>query len=122
MKRLAVAHLGTHVAYKQHHGRGILERRVHAHRSIGGTRPARHKTHTGAVGQLAMRLGHVGRATLLPVDDELDLVAVQVKAVQHRQVTFTWYPEHVADALGNQAFDQQVAADFGGGRGWGGGS
>ena len=43
------------------------------------------------------------------------LLAVGVKAVEHRQVAFARHPEGVGDALRDQAFDQQVARDLGSG-------
>ena len=40
---------------------------------------------------------------------------MDVKTVQHGQVTLAWHTEDVAHALLYEAFDEQVAADFGAG-------
>ena len=59
-----------------------------------------------------MGLGHESRAALLAVDDELDLIPVEVKAVQHRQITLARHPKRVRDSLGHKALHQQVASNF----------
>jgi GNAT superfamily N-acetyltransferase len=59
-----------------------------------------------------MGLSHEGGATLLAVDDEVDLVGVAVKAVQHGQIALARYTKRVRDALCHQAFDQPVAGYF----------
>lgn len=56
-----------------------------------------------------MRLGHEGRAALLPVDDEAGPLAVGMKAVQHRQEALAGYAERDLHVLLDQAFDDQVA-------------
>ena len=116
LKRFPVPHVTGHIADKQHHRRRILKRRVHANRCVGGTGAARHKADTGAPGEPSLRIGHEGRTTLLPVDDEADLVAIAVKAVQHSQVAFTGHAKSMRHALLNQALNQQVAGDLGGSR------
>ena len=112
LERLPVARFSRDISDKQHHRRGILERGMHPNRRVGGTRPARHKTHTRSPGQFAVRLGHECRPTLLPVDHKRDLVRMQVKTVQYRQITFARHAEGMGYTLGKQAFDQQVAANF----------
>ena len=112
LERLAVARISRDIADKKHHRRGILERGVYTDRGVGGSRPARHKTHTWATGQFAVCLGHERRPALLPVDHKRDLVGMQVKTVQHGQVTFAWHTKSVGYALCEQAFDQQVATNF----------
>ncbi len=61
-----------------------------------------------------MGLGHESGTALLPVDHKLDLVAVEVKAVQHRQITFAGDTKGVGHALFDQTLDQQVARKLGG--------
>jgi hypothetical protein len=39
LKGFAVAAVAGHVAHQQHHGRGILERSVHANAGVGGPWP-----------------------------------------------------------------------------------
>ena len=58
-----------------------------------------------------MGIGHEGRPTLLAVDDETDAISVPVKTIQHREVTFAGHTKGMRNALGDQAFDQQVAAN-----------
>jgi hypothetical protein len=41
-----------------------------------------------------------------------EFISVQVKAIEHRQITFTGYPESMGNALGQEAFDKQVASNF----------
>ena len=106
LEGLAVACVAGHIANEQNHRRAVLKRGVHADGRIGGAGAARHKTDAGAVAEFAVRLGHVGRAAFLPVDDELDFVGVKVKTVQHREVTFARHAKSVGHALGDQAFDQ----------------
>jgi hypothetical protein len=112
LKSLAVARFAGHVTHEQHHGRGVLVRRVQADGGVGGARPARHEADAGAAGQLALRLGHEGRAALLPVGHEADAVGVCMEAVEHGEVTFTRHAEGVGHALGNQAFNEQVSGEL----------
>jgi hypothetical protein len=56
--------------------------------------------------------GHEGGPTLLAAGYESDLVTVQVKAIEHRQVTLSGHPESMGDALGQKAFNKQVASNF----------
>ncbi len=86
---------------------------MYTDRRVAGTGTARHKADARAPGQLAVRLRHEGRTTLLPVDDELDLIAVTVKSIQHRQIAFARYAKGMCDTLFNKALNQQVASDLG---------
>ncbi len=61
-----------------------------------------------------MRLGHERRAAFLAVDDEADLFAVSVKAVEHGQVALARHAEHERHALRDQAFDDQMAGQLAG--------
>jgi hypothetical protein len=40
------------------------------------------------------------------------LIAVQVKAIQHGQITLPWHAEGMGDTLGQKAFNKQVASNF----------
>jgi hypothetical protein len=62
--------------------------------------------------ELALGLGHEGCATLLSAGHKLDAVAVQVKTIQHRQITFSGHAKSMGDALGQKAFNEQVASNF----------
>jgi hypothetical protein len=110
---LAVARLARHIADEQHHGCRVLECGVQADGSVGGTGAARHETHAGAAGELALRFGHESRTALLPVGDETDTLGMRVKAVEHGKVTFARDTEGMGHALGDEAFDEQVASDPG---------
>jgi hypothetical protein len=89
-----------------------LERGVHPYRGVGGTRAARDETDAGAARQFALGLGHESRPTLLSAGHKSELIAVQVKAIEHRQITLTGHPESMGDALGQEAFNKQVASNF----------
>jgi hypothetical protein len=56
--------------------------------------------------------GHESCATLLSAGHKLDAVAVQVEAIEHRQITFTGHAKSMGDALGQKAFNKQVASNF----------
>jgi len=60
-----------------------------------------------------MGLGHEGGPALLAVDDELDVFAVAVKAVEHGQIALAGNAKGVGHALFDQALHQQVAGDLG---------
>ena len=85
---------------------------MQANGSVGGTRPTCHKTDARATGELALGFGHEGRAPFLPVGDETDAFGVGVKAVEHGQITFARHSKSVGHALGDQAFNEQVASGF----------
>ena len=73
---------------------------------------ARDETDTWAARQLALGLGHESRPTLLPADHKADRVAVQMKAIQHRQIAFAGDAKRMGNALGQKAFNEQVASNF----------
>ena len=81
---------------------------MHADRGVGRARPARDEADARPARQLAVRLGHEGGPALLAIDDETNLVAIRVKAVEHSQVAFTRYAECVCHALRHQALDDQM--------------
>jgi hypothetical protein len=59
-----------------------------------------------------LRIGHEGRSTLLATSDEFNLTLILVKAIQHSQVAFAWHTKSVRHALGDQTFDQKMAANL----------
>src|SRR5205823_3033944 len=71
---------------------------------------SRHQRDSRTAGQLAASVGHVGGATLLPADDQLDPVASVVERVQHGQVAFPGDAEDLIGALGEQALHEDLAA------------
>jgi hypothetical protein len=59
-----------------------------------------------------MGFGHERSPTFLSVDDELNLVTVEVKAIQHRQITLARHTKRVGDTLFDQTLHQQVATNL----------
>jgi hypothetical protein len=115
LESFAVAAVAGHVAHQQHHGRGVLESRVHPDGGVGGARPARNHAYARPAGQLAVGLGHKGRAALLPAGDKLDLALARMQAVEHCEVAFAGHAERVGNALGQKAIDEEVAGKLWGG-------
>jgi len=110
LERLAVDEVAADLADEQDHRRGILERGVHADAGVGRARPARAEDDAGAAGQLAVGVGHVGRAALLPADDEARAVAALVEAFEHAEVAFARHAEGEVDAVIDQRIDEDLAA------------
>ncbi|KAG1443655.1 hypothetical protein G6F57_018039 [Rhizopus arrhizus] len=63
----------AHLAHEQDHRRGGLVGGVHADAGVGGARAARHEADAGLAGQLAVGIGHHGRAAFLTADGDLDV-------------------------------------------------
>jgi hypothetical protein len=62
--------------------------------------------------EFAVRLGHIGSAALLPIKHKLDLVAVAVKSIEHREIALAGYAKGMRDTLGHKAFNKKVACNF----------
>src|SRR2546426_1050200 len=107
LERLALSELVGNLADEHHHRRGILKSRMRADRAVGGSRPPRHEQHARLAGQLAVGLGHVGSAAFLAADDEGELVAYVVQAVEHRQVTLAWHAESELETLCDQSLGEK---------------
>ena len=116
LERLAVDHVGADLADQQDQRRGILRRRMDADGGVGRAGPARHEGDAGAAGELAVGLGHVRRAALLPADDERQPVGDVVERIEHGEVAFARHAERVRGALCKQAGDEDFAAGAGGHR------
>src|SRR5206468_11352285 len=86
LKGLAVALVAGDLADEQDHRRAVLERGVQPDARVRRAGAARHEADARAAAQLALRLGHEGRAALLPTGDEADALAVPMEAVEHGQV------------------------------------
>src|SRR4029079_14241134 len=112
LEGLAIALVARDIAHKQHHRSRILECRMPPDRSIGRTRTAGDEAHARTAGQLAMRFRHESGAAFLAVDDEADLFAIGVKAIQHGQVAFAGHAKSVRRALRHQAFHNQVTGEL----------
>ncbi|KAG1318757.1 hypothetical protein G6F63_015069 [Rhizopus arrhizus] len=100
----------AHLAHEQDHRRGVLVGGVHADAGVGGARAARHEADAGLAGQLAVGLGHIGRATFLAADDRLDGIGVRVQRVDAGQIAFAGDHEHAARAMDAQLLHQDLTA------------
>ena len=113
LEGLAIALVARHLADEEDHRRRILEGGVQADARVGGTGAARHEADAGAARELALRLGHEGRAALLPAGDEADLAAMLVEAVEHREIALAGHAEDGIDTLRDQRLDQGMAGQAG---------
>ena len=109
LKSFTVTRVTGHIAHEQDHGGRILERRVHTNGRVGRAWPTGDKTHAWAPGQFAVGLGHEGRPALLAAGDEAQTVLVLVQAVEHSQITLARHAKRMGNALGQEAFDKEVA-------------
>jgi hypothetical protein len=85
---------------------------MHANGCVGRTRASGHKANARSTGELALGLGHERSTTFLPASHKLNAVSVQVKAIEHSQITFTGHAKSMGNALGQEAFNEQVASNF----------
>ena len=111
LERFAVDEVVADLADEQDHRRRILVRRVHADRGVGRAGAARDEADAGLAGQLAVGLGHEGRAAFLAADDEADARVVQ--RVEHVEVAFAGHAEGGVDAVDGERVDQDLAAGAG---------
>jgi hypothetical protein len=110
LERFALGEFVRHLADEHHHRRRVLEAGMHADGAVGGAGTARHEEHARLAGELAVRLGHVGGAAFLAADDEGELVAQVVQAVEHRQVALAGHAERHLHALGGERVGEDLAA------------
>src|SRR5262249_6709561 len=113
LERLPIGEASRHLADQEDDRRRVLRGGVDADRSVGRARAAGDQRDAGAAGELAVGVGHVRGATLVPADDEPDPVARVVEPVQDGQVALARDAEDVVDALGQKALDQDLAAGAG---------
>ena len=71
----------------------FLEGSMQPDRGIGGAGPAGHEADAGAASELAIGLGHVAGAALLPADEKSDLVAGLEQRVGGGQVALPGTPK-----------------------------
>ena len=83
---------------------------MHAHRGLGRAGAARDEAKARPVGELAVRLGHVGGARLVAAHDELHLVAHVVEAVQHREEALAGNAEREVGAVDHELVHEELAA------------
>ena len=110
LQRLALQHLGADLADEHDHRRGVLKGCVNADRAVRRAGPAGDEQHPGLPGQLAVGLGHVRGAALLPADDEGEPVPQVVQAVEHRQVALARHAERHLHALRHKSVGEDPAA------------
>jgi hypothetical protein len=111
LERLPVAHAATDLPDQQDQRRRVLVGRVHAARRVGGARPTRDHADPRAAGQLAVGVGHVGGADLVPADHVPDGRVVQ--RVEHREVALARHAEGQLDAVDGELVDEDAAARAG---------
>ena len=117
LEGFAIEKIAADLADEQHHRRRILKCGVDTDAGVGRARPARDHADTGTAGQLAVGVGHVRRAAFLAADDESDLVATLVEAVEDGEKALAGDAETEIDALGDQVVDKNVPAYAGPGSG-----
>src|SRR5215831_113424 len=110
LKCLSIGEIAANLTNKNDQGRGVLLCGVDADCSVGRTRSARDEDDAGTARELAVRLAHVGGASLLPADDEPQALAHVVERVEDRQVTLARDAEGEVDALSKEIVDEDAAA------------
>ena len=98
------------LADEEQHRRRVLTCGVDADRGVGGARATGHEADAGSARELAVGLGHVGRAALLSTADEAQAIGRVVQGVEHGEVALAGDPEGGVDPLGEQAVDEQLPA------------
>jgi len=78
---------------------------------IGGPRPPGDKADAGAARELALGLGHHGRAAFLPAHGHRDVGVVQ--GIEHGQVAFAGHAEELLHPVGQQLVHQDLAPGAG---------
>ena len=98
----------TDLTDEQDHRRPVLERRVHPDRRLRRARAAGHEADPRASRQLPVRLGHVGRARLVPARDEADRAVAQ--RVEDVDVALARHAEREIGAVDRELVDEQLPA------------
>ena len=83
---------------------------VDTDRGVRRTRSAGDEGDAGFAGHLAPGIGHVGNATFLAADDEVDLVLNVVERIERGEIAFTRHAEDGIDAVQTQAIDKDLSA------------
>ncbi len=110
LERLAAEIFAADLADKQDHRRRILARRVEADRCVGHPRTARYEANAGPPGQLAVGLGHVRRAALLPADNEPDAVLDLAERLDGAEKALAGDAERQLNAVADEIVHQDAAA------------
>jgi hypothetical protein len=108
LEGLAAQRAARDLADEQQHRRRVLVRDVDAGGGVGGAGTARHEAHAGPAGELALGLGHHGRAAFLAAYRDVDGRVVQ--GVEHGQEAFARHAEELLHAVEDELVDQDLAA------------
>ncbi len=82
---------------------------MHADRGVAGAGPARDEADRGLAGELAVGLGHEGRAGLVPAGHQLDLRRVEQR-VENAEKALARQAEHRVHAVPEQRVHHDPAA------------
>ena len=110
LERFTVAVAARYLADKEDHRRRILARGMDTDGGVGRPRPPGDKTQPRPAGELAIGLGHVGRAAFLAAGHQAQAIGHIVKGIQHRQIALARYAERQIGPLGQQLAHQKGAA------------
>src|SRR3954466_11162760 len=110
LERLAIEEIATGLTDEEDDRRRILEGRVDAYRRMRGSGAPGDERNPRAARQLAVRVRHVGRARFVATDDEADLLALVVEAVEEREVALAGDAEDVVGTLDDEAPRQDLSA------------
>ena len=108
LERLALLLIGRDLADEQDQRRRVLERRVHAHRRVRRTGPARDDADSRAARELPVGVRHVRGAGLVPAGDEADRRLVE--PVEQRDVALARDAERRVGAVHDELVDEQLSA------------
>jgi len=108
LERLAVGLVGGDLADQKDQRRRVLERGVDADRGVRRARPARHEADPGPARQLAVGVGHVRGAGLVPADDQPDRRVVE--RVEHGEVALAGDAKGELRAVERELVDEDAAA------------
>ena len=108
LPRLATLDSTRNMPGEEDHRRRVLPRGVHADGRLGRSGTSRHEADSGPAGQLAVRLGRVRGALLVPAGDELDRRVVE--RVEDGQEALSGQAEREVDPVQLELVDEDPAA------------
>ena len=111
LEGLAIAHAALDLPDEHDQRGGILLCDVYPGQRVGGARATGDHANAGFAGELALGIGHHGRAAFLPADSHFD-VHVD-KRVEHRKEAFTGNAENVPHAVRHKLADEDLPARAG---------
>ena len=111
LEGLAVLLAGAHLADEEDQRRRVLARRMQADGRVRRSGPARDEADPRAAGELAVRVGHVRRAGLVPAGDQTDRRIVE--GVEDRQEALAGNAEDGVGGVAHELIDEQLPARAG---------